>query len=783
MTAKEVEDIACEVLERNPISRVRLDFELIALTVQLHLDISPEQNDLLRMVTRDNFLSLRLAKAKAMHQDMREGAKVACKKQLEQLWAFYPGLPGDVGSNLIRRDIIERLEFEWEVAAENALQELTPVWNLAYIVFECMDKGVVTPMTATANSGGPDYQVVMFPWSLFTVLVYTDRGVRHSFVTHRQEMLNVKELLEARVMAKFTAACQHSRDPESTMPSPDLLDEFHDIGDEVLSVQGPNGCGFVKQLEPLIVAEANSRSPKLSTRDDFKRVAVRQTLADCSAVRDLEDHEGSHMVLTNEKDEEVEVFSCSYQLILGAIQRIHYLLARCPGIEPLWDFHGLVKSSWGYGRPDEVASFAKAQRLMTAYEPETAAGADLVNEATGLLRQKFAISFLQRHGRLPGVTSVSDGDLRDAWNQPIVRGLAARLAAVPLQAWAPVRFDHVLPFDTTPDTASLMGDKAIALHLDDIYHVYDARVTGYTPPGRARTDRRQLMQLLAEPSLDAGDAAHDFATARIDPTSLVFMLKTKKRQPNPVEEREFGYTTIRNRLALSTAERNVQRSFFDYVPEIMLGKTATAVDQDLERRDAPDRCLSFNVNLDYKKWCQEKTEWNTRGTTQFLNDIFGTSIYQAIHPFYGSVVYISADPALPPPELVFTEAESALPQYEKDELARAKIKQWLDAKVAEASRHWMGDQTGMSFMSDTRGVEGQCQKVWTVDTFADVSLAAHRLPDYIPIGEEEGPLARRVVSEAAQRFMTELIYISDVMGKPFKPMETWLDDELYLFGK
>ncbi|KAF4686753.1 hypothetical protein FOZ60_004812 [Perkinsus olseni] len=676
MTAKEVEDIACEVLERNPISRVRLDFELIALTVQLHLDISPEQNDLLRMVTRDNFLSLRLAKAKAMHQDMREGAKVACKKQLEQLWAFYPGLPGDVGSNLIRRDIIERLEFEWEVAAENALQELTPVWNLAYIVFECMDKGVVTPMTATANSGGPDYQVVMFPWSLFTVLVYTDRGVRHSFVTHRQEMLNVKELLEARVMAKFTAACQHSRDPESTMPSPDLLDEFHDIGDELA---------------------ANSRSSKLSTRDDFKRVAVRQTLADCSAVRDLEDHEGSHMVLANEKDEEVEVFSCSYQLILGAIQRIHYLLARCPGIEPLWDFHGLVKSSWGYGRPDEVASFAKAQRLMTAYEPETAAGADLVNEATGLLRQKFAISFLQRHGRLPGVTSVSDGDLRDAWNQPIV----------PLQAWAPVRFDHVLPFDTTPDTASLMGDKAIALHLDDIYHVYDARVTGYTPPGRARTDRRQLMQLLAEPSLDAGDAAHDFATARIDPTSLVFMLKTKERQPNPVEEREFGYTTIRNRLALSTAERNVQRSFFDYVPEIMLGKTATAVDQDLERRDAPDRCLSFNVNLDYKKWCQEKTEWNTRGTTQFLNDIFGTSIYQAIHPFYGS--------------------------YEKDELARAKIKQWLDAKVAEASRHWMGDQTGMSFMSDNV-----------------TTLVLVRLPDYIPIGEEEGPLARRVLKKVSK---------------------------------
>ncbi|KAF4712626.1 hypothetical protein FOZ63_024250, partial [Perkinsus olseni] len=399
---------------------------------------------------------------------------------------------------------------------------------------------------------------------------------------------------------------------------------------------------------------------------------------------------------------------------------------------------------------------------------------------------------------LPEANALPDGELKEVWRQPTVRGLSARMASVPLT------FSQVLPFDTTPDTASLMGDKAIALNIDDIYHIYDARVTGYSPSGRPRTDRRQLMQLLAEKDLDAGAAAQDFAEAKVDPASLIFMLKTKERQPNPVEEREFGYTTIRNRLALSTAERNVQHSLFDYVPEIMLGKTATAVDQDLERRDSPDRCLSFNVNLDYKKWCQEKTGWNTRGTTEFLDDIFGTGIYGAIHSFYGSVVYVSADPSLPPPELVFTADEEGLPQYAKDELARSKIQKWLSAKAEEARRHWAGDQSPLSFMSDKRGVEGQCQKVWTVDTFADVSLAAHRcgfnarirgsgdnvtaqvlvrLPDYIPIGEEQGPLARQVVSEAAQRFMTELIHISGVMGKPLKPMETWLDDELYLFGK
>eukprot|EP00923_Selenidium_pygospionis_P018899 GHVN01033004.1.p1 GENE.GHVN01033004.1~~GHVN01033004.1.p1 ORF type:complete len:2505 (-),score=137.99 GHVN01033004.1:220-7734(-) len=659
-------------------------------------------------------------------------------------------------------------------------------------------------------------------------------------ITTRDHLLNLLGSVDAQLIVRVIVKIGEKTNAVG-LPTHEMVISLLEAVRKLQRIAGNSAFFMIKNLEPLLTGiivdrgstnrqkerlvrtamiEMKSKAPKLELAWDFE--AFRFLLDEDEEILLERLSGGTSQLYTMENEFTVgEVFRVEIDCPKGKMEAVETLIesvldmsARALNLTQLSEMFGLVKSIFGYATPDWDASFRASRSVMNNPSLPTMFGRRLVLESRGRLIEAFCQEYLRRHGRLPPASNserLSNVRLRNLFlRHRVAINTMSAVPVTPLE-WAEVRLQGVLKFEVYREILPYVEDKATARPIGQIASIYTLNSTHSVKRDHVSLNHRRLirevMNLAGE--MDLMNEISSFGRGEYVEEQLIYLLKTKERQVSPGVERAFGFTTPRYRLILGAMEKEVANKIFNYLPGIALGASEHEQNDRLENTTGSKRRFwTAIINLDYLKWCGMKTDWGTSGTTGFCDEVFdfedGITPFGRIHEFYGKCIYVNQESVSPPTELMRPRGAD----FKRRDLSNVE-KEMYKTHVNVANRRHLGENINMPdseniFGSDNRGVEGQCQKMWTVDSYGDILSVVKckgadaqvaiqgdncsiflkiSIPDYIPYGSEMTAKSMRIRDEAVLEIEEELVRRSKILGKPLKATETWASDSLCIFGK
>ncbi|QBS46636.1 replicase [Raspberry vein chlorosis virus] len=525
-------------------------------------------------------------------------------------------------------------------------------------------------------------------------------------------------------------------------PTIEMIQTVMEWGDCVLRDTGNNGFKVIKTYEALVIGVIQMRGKGDIIEPDRFLKNTLQDLFDDS----IELHKRAKEIVS----------------ILMSVTNIHHL-TQLYGMHRIWG-HPLVEPLKGM------------QRVINIGRKNIIKDSSLASDAGRMFKLIFCREYKAKNGHYPPVlsgpeliiTELSEGDHR-----------ATSKNGHPLSDWDRVKFKQLFQLPETFNLSMIVADKSISPTRSELRTLIRTKRTVMSPD-----KRRGVKRWLEDTTLNPREFLNSVNEGLFPDDHKVIGLTPKERELNPTP-RMFALMSHLLRVYVVLTEQLISDHVLKYFPQITMTDTlldltkkmySTVKHQSIQNRQrGKDNLWASRVicmSLDFEKWNGHMRKEMTSGVFTALGDLFGlTEIYNVTYDIFKECYYYLAD-------------GSYVPSCTTDNIG-------------------LSINEPQSFINHQGGMEGLRQKGWTLFTVCalEVVLSRHdcsykimgmgdnqvlQITLYTNKVSEGGLPSEEGLSEMRKNMaliFSELVETFTDAGLPLKPLETWMSEDLYVYGK
>ncbi|DBA37145.1 TPA_asm: L [Pogostemom alphacytorhabdovirus 2] len=524
-------------------------------------------------------------------------------------------------------------------------------------------------------------------------------------------------------------------------PEAKIIERVYQWGDNVISELGNLGYKVIKNFEPLLIGYIQCGGEgSMVPPDRF----LRNTMKD---LREADVRFSAHAR---------ELLRC-----LDGVTNRHHLV----------QIYGLHRS-WGHPTVDSRSGMEK---LMSIGKKNIVKDTRLSVNAGRMFKYLFCKEYRSKFGTYPKI--VECGTLLSTEileNDPS----AVSKGYHDLEEWDRIRFKRTYKLPETFNLSMIVADKAISPTRSELARIIETRGTVMDSDLR-----RGVKRWLNDKSLNAIEFLENINDGIFPRDHLIIGLTPKERELNNVP-RMFSLMSHLLRVYVVVTEQLLSDHILEMFPQITMTDTlldltrkmySTVKNQSsLKKRSSKERGWASRtvcISLDFEKWNGHMRKEMTKGVFTAIGELFGLpELYNSTYDLFSQCYYYLAD-------------GSYVPSVDDD-----------GELIVEEP---------LSFTNHRGGMEGLRQKGWTLYTVCglEVILSKYdceykimgmgdnqvlqvtvytKLVDHTGKASNEGI---RQMADTLQKIFEDLVESFTASGLPLKPLETWMSEDLYLYGK
>ncbi|DBA36668.1 TPA_asm: L [Hepatica betacytorhabdovirus 1] len=339
--------------------------------------------------------------------------------------------------------------------------------------------------------------------------------------------------------------------------------------------------------------------------------------------------------------------------------------------------------------------------------------------------------------------------------------------------WDEISFDQTFQTPITFNLSMIVADTAISPTREELYE--SKKIGGR---GMDASIRRGVLKWIKDGVVDCKKLLDDINDnpQGLDINELCIGLYPKEREMNPIP-RMFALMTLLMRSYIVITENMLSDNVLDYIPGITMTFNLLQLSKEMigstqRQRGSKHFSKTFCINMDFEKWNLNMRKSATYPLFAELGKLFGLEhIYNRTYDiFEKSIIYLADGSYIPSinPDLSFED-----------------------------------DGTELSYIGHMGGFEGLRQKGWTIFTVVTIAKICDDLGiDYKLMGQGDNQVLMVTVHSEQARglgidslyacveikskvdtLLTSLEKTFGTLGLPLKPLETWISECFFAYGK
>ncbi|UXD79146.1 RNA-dependent RNA polymerase [Alphacytorhabdovirus alphapogostemi] len=550
----------------------------------------------------------------------------------------------------------------------------------------------------------------------------------------------LSDMYTQRWLVKISAAIGREINPYH-YPSDAIIDEIYAWGDKVLRGLGNEGFAVIKVFESLVVGYLQCKGEnELVPADRF----LRNTLKDLRS---------SSVVYSS--------YAAELLRILQKLDNKHHIT----------QIYGLHRS-WGHPTVDSLAGMEK---LMKIGKKDIIKNNLLSINAGRMFKLLFCKEYRAKFGSYPKI--YESGTLL-ATELQVNDPSAVNKRLHELEEWDRIKFRQTYKLPESFNLSMIVADKAISPTRSELVDCIKRKNTVMDSDLR-----RGVKRWLNDRSLDPVLFLQRVNDGLFPKDSLIIGLTPKERELNRIP-RMFSLMSHLLRVYVVVTEQLLSDHILEMFPQITMTDSLLDLTRkmyntvrnqsSLKKRFSKDRGWASKtvcISLDFEKWNGHMRKEMTSGVFTAIGDLFGLSeLYNATYDLFSESYYYLADGSYIP-----------------------SISESGDLVVEEPA----------SFVHHKGGMEGLRQKGWTLYTVCGLEVILSKydceyrimgmgdnqvlqITVYSNLVDESGRSTSEGISQMSQTLkliFDDLVSSFTDSGLPLKPLETWMSEDLYLYGK
>ncbi|UUC10122.1 RNA-dependent RNA polymerase [Soybean blotchy mosaic virus] len=451
------------------------------------------------------------------------------------------------------------------------------------------------------------------------------------------------------------------------------------------------------------------------------------------------------------------------------IEMVKELRHSCFTFHHLSQAHGLFRL-WGHPVIDSLAGVEKMRKVGTKMKTTDKL---LPIQMGRKFKEKFCLSYFKKNRAVyPNLLILEHGSyLVDCLENN--KKINTSDPDYHEQDWDHIEFRKTLEIPESYNLSLIVADTAISPNRAELKSVENDRRGALKPEWR-----RGVIKWIKDGMIDC---LLLLLIVNLCPTGLpliwlIIGLYPKEREVNPVA-RMFSLMTLMMRAYFVITEEMLSKHVLKHFPNISMTLPLLDLTKKLNlftRRQQSQKPggRTFCINMDFEKWNLNFRKEVTFHVFDSLGRLFGlTHLYNRTYDiFRNSLLYLSDG--------------SYMPKFD-DQF------------------NWVGNRPENCIQGHLGGNEGLRQKAWTIATSLMIDIVCEEEKvDYKLMGQGDNQvLLVTIYSEKARllgdshqiskdeikrklnNFLTKLYQKSKAIGLPIKPLETWVSDTFFAYGK
>ncbi|DBA37005.1 TPA_asm: L [Euphorbia alphacytorhabdovirus 1] len=524
-------------------------------------------------------------------------------------------------------------------------------------------------------------------------------------------------------------------------PPWELIESVINWGDTVLKLFGNEGYKLIKNYEAICVGVLLSRGNLDSIVDNHKFLN--------STINDLYLDKKS---FGREADKLKEI-------IASCLSPHH--ITQLYGLHRLWG-HPIVDSQKGM---EKVRDIGKKN-----ISRDVSVGVD----ASRYFKMNFCREYRKKYRKYPNIKLINSRlhDLIQA-NDPG----ALSCVLIEDREWDDISFSKTYSIPETFNLSMVVSDKAISLTKSELIRNIRTRKSIMNPE-----KRRGVLRWINDTTVKPKEFLQAVNDGIFPEDQKIIGLTPKERELNPTP-RMFALMSHLLRIYVVVTEQMLSEHILPMFPQITMTDSLldlTKKTYAVAKRQSPSLRISGKgklwasrtvcVSLDFEKWNGHMRKESTEPIFTCLGDLFGmTNLYNATYDLFADSYLYLAD-------------GSYIPEIRHGELI---------------------EDGSLSFSGHKGGMEGLRQKGWTIFTVCCLDMVCSRYNcTYKIMGMGDNQVLQITVFTYAvdgggnptdkgktemrgiiETLFQDLIETFGNLGLPLKPLETWMSEDLHLYGK
>ncbi|DBA37245.1 TPA_asm: L [Zea alphacytorhabdovirus 1] len=521
-----------------------------------------------------------------------------------------------------------------------------------------------------------------------------------------------------------------------------VVQEIIKWGDNILTTMGNDGFKVIKAYEALVVGVMQEKG---------EGGIINPSRFLSNTMQDL-------------FDESIRYYSEAEKIvaILRSVNNIHHLTQ-------LYGKHRI----WGHPVVDSAKGMTKVIRIG---RKNIIKDSSLSKDAGRMFKLLFCKEYKSRHGHYPPIvdgitalcTEILEGDPR-----------ATSTKHHSMKDWDRVVFKQLFQLPETFNLSMIVADKSISPTISELKTLIRTKKTVMSPD-----KRRGVKRWLEDTTLEPLPFLKEVNEGKFPDDHKVIGLTPKERELNPTP-RMFALMSHLLRVYVVLTEQLLSDHILKYFPQITMTDTlldltkkmySTVKHQSIQNRFRGKGNMWASkvicMSLDFEKWNGHMRKDMTLGVFTALGDLFGLSeIYNVTYDIFQECYYYLAD-------------GTYVPRIDQSEIG-------------------LSIDEPFSFTHHQGGMEGLRQKGWTLFTVCalEVILSQHdcsyrimgmgdnqvlQITLYTNKVNTNGTPTEEGMTEmrgSMQSIFEHLVATFTDAGLPLKPLETWMSEDLYIYGK
>ncbi|DBA36590.1 TPA_asm: L [Begonia betacytorhabdovirus 1] len=569
---------------------------------------------------------------------------------------------------------------------------------------------------------------------LFAVKV---SGESHYKIFSLDVLRMITDKISERANILFISSLFSDIDPEIYLPDLDIMSLFN-YGDLMLRKYGNKAYKLIKFHEPFCWGSLLSAHPEDICNNTIFLQSMRE-----AAYEDFENGDVD--------------------------QYIHTIQSICKTPHHFSQIAGLFRE-WGHPEVDMLTGFNQVRDIGTAVKFES----NVIPEIAGRkAKEIFFMKYYKINSHYPNYVLAETVNFDDHYLAESLRSqtmINTKSSSYSLVLWDDITIQQTIPIPTTMNLSLIVADTAISPTREEILNSKSGKDT------LSPHIRRGVLKFIKDGVINCRELLEGIENnpEGLDKNYKIIGLYPKEREINP-KARMFSLMSLMLRAYIVVTEEMLS-GLIKYFPGItmtddLLSLTKKMLSYSRGQSESKLGEIVVVINSDFEKWNLNMRFWATFYVFKMLGDIYGLpSLFNKTYQIFETCIMYLAD-------------GSFLPH----------INEFLD----------LVENQIFAYTGHKGGLEGLRQKGWTIFTVVLIAYICDKLKiKYQLMGQGDNQLIiLYLFSESERRqgyrsletieeyrallniFMREFVETFELVGLPIKKSETWVSQNLFLYGK